>query len=162
MTLKIHTNKSIIIKFTWFILTAILFATLFIYFLGWKFEINSFLILLLIVISEIIIVWLISFVLIKSSKTYYLIDYQSIKLIKNDKILFEINKVDITDAKYMRFFWNFLSFSGGFLHISYYSENSDRKFSSMGPDGKQIHSMPISLKQAKEVTNKLGKILLIQ
>lgn len=131
-------------KFTWFILTAILFATLFIYFLGWKFKINSFLILLLIVISEIIIVWLISFVLIKSSKTYYLIDYQSIKQIKNDKTLFEINKTDITDAKYMRFFWNFLSYSGVFLHISYYSENSDGKFSSMSPNGKKIHSMTIS------------------
>ena len=140
---------------------AIIFSCSLVYFLGWNFEINSFLIYLGIMIGLSFLIWIICVLLIKFERHYYLIDDSGIKLLKNNEVIFELSKTDIIELKYVRYFWTFLFQMGsGYLHLEYFCDGyKDKKFSTILSTGKAIHSISMSFNQSKQVSKILVRYI---
>lgn len=159
--MKIYKSNNIRIKLTWLAIIGITFLCFFTCFLAWGFNIRVLLICLCIVIGLAVSLLLICLLLNKLEKQYYLIDEEGIKLYKKDRLIFIIKKADIVEMNYIRFGWAFLLQMGsGYLNITYMCDNQkDKKFSMIYPTGEAIHSVSMSLQQAKNVATLLLKHL---
>lgn len=162
--MRIMKSKDCRIKIGLLYFFGIMFLTLLAYFFGFRFEWDSFLICILIILAEFILVFIICFLLIKFEKQYYIIDKDGVRLYKRDKLLFELRREDIIRANYIRFRWAFaMQLGSGYLNLTYPCDNlKDKKFSLIFPDGKAIHSISMSMKQARKAAELLIKRLEVQ
>lgn len=162
--MKISKSRDVKIKMAGIISFAIAFLTAFACILIGKLELEIYFIILAILFGLVGSVWFVCFLLIKYEKNYYLIDKESIKLLKKDEIIFELKTADIIEMNYIRFFWMFtFQMGSGYLNISYPCEGyEDKKFSTIFPNKVAIHSISMSKKQANQIASLLNKNLIIK
>lgn len=158
--IKVEKSRYIRICITLFAAGAVIFSTLFVYFLGWGFELSTFGICTGIIVAEMLVLFVLCFTLIKSNKFYYLITFESVRMFKNEQELFVILNTDIVKINYIGFAWIFLAQMGaGYLHMEYTDATGTIKPTISYPNTKKIYSISMSPKQAKQVATILNKDL---
>lgn len=163
--MKILKSKQIRIQITLLASFAIIISVALCYFLGWSFEVTSFLIAFGILVCLLSIIWLICLALIKFEKEYFVIDTDRITLWRKDELKCELKKADIIEMQYLCFKWAFLMQMGsGYLSIICPIEAlKDEKFASIiMPDGTAVFEISMSKQQAKAVAKILEKEVTIK
>lgn len=163
--MKIKKSRNIRFKITGVSSFAVIFSWALCYFLGWHFEVKTFLIALSILLSLLILIWSVCYILIKFEKKYYKIENERITLWQEDKLLLELKSSDIIEMYYVRFFNAFLLQMGsGYLNITCPADIlEDRKFASLIiPNGIAILEISMSKNQAQITANILSKNLKIK
>lgn len=163
--MKIQKSRSIRIQITLVATFAIIFSVFFCYFLGWHFEIKSFLIAISLLLGLLSMLWLFCFLLIKFEKKYYFIENEQITLWQKDKLICKVKKADIIEMCYIKFSRAFLmQWGSGYLNVTCPIEAiENRKFVSIiYPNNTAIFEIAMTLKQAKEVSNVLGRNITIK
>lgn len=121
-------SKGLYIKrnFVLFGLGAMIFLTSLGYFLGWKVEIPTLLIYILVIILEIVVTAFIFVILIKTNKKFYRFDIdKNVFLITKNSEEFVLSFSQIIKVFYVRFFWTILlQMGGGYLHIQYKNKDA--------------------------------------
>lgn len=160
---KVEKSKYIRTCLTLLIAGALIFSTLFVYFLGWDFKWDTFGICIGIIIAEMIGLITLYFVLVKTNKNYYLVTNDVIKMFNSNQEVLAIPSGNIVKIHYVRFAWAMLMQMGaGYLHIEYTDGTEQIKPTVSFPSGKKIYAISMSLKKAKEISNVLGKDLEIK
>lgn len=158
--IKVEKSRYMRICLTLLAAGALLFSTLFVYFIGWEFELSTFGICIGIIVAEVLALFILCFALIKSNKYYYLITPESVRMFKNEQELFVMSNTDIIKINYARFAWIFLAQMGaGYLHMEYTDATGNIKPTISCPNRKKIYSISMSPKQAKQIAAILNKEL---
>lgn len=91
--MKIKKSKQIRLQITGVASFGIIFSVALCYFLGWEFEVKSFLIAIGILFVLLSVIWLLCFALIKFEKKYYVVEKDRIVLFYKDKPICELKKM---------------------------------------------------------------------
>lgn len=163
--MKIQKSRSIRIQITLVTTFAIIFSVFLCYFLGWHFDIKSFLIAVAILVGLLSILWLVCFLLIKNEKKYFIIENEQITLWQKDELLCKVKKADMIAMSYIKFSRAFLMQMGsGYLNITCPIEAlEDKKFASIiFPNDTAMFEISMTLRQVKEVAKILGRSITIK
>jgi len=162
---RVVKSKNIRIQMTLLATFALIFSVALCYFLGWDFEIKSFIIAICVLLALVIALWLLCIFLIKYEKKYYDINNEHITLWQNNELLCELKKVDIINMQYVRFRWALLMQMGsGYLNITCPVEAlTNKSYASLiMPNGTAIFEISVSKKQAKQIAKLIGIEIVIK